>query len=328
MKKDVPSKTSLPEKEVAEKNEKSDVIEIPIGRFAGGMRENPWIVSTFVLGIAILGLIIYQFSGSVTGEVVGEDIAAENLVSFIESQNEIQGDVVVVSTEREGQLYKVVLDYQGQSVPLFVTLDGKKWVVGDLIPLDGSRSGEELLPDTPSEPVNVELGDAPVKGEANAPATIVEFSDYECPFCGKFYTETLPLIQEQYIKTGKVKLVYKDFPLDFHPSAQKAAEAARCVGEQKGDEGYWKMHDLLFENQQTLSVANYKKWARSLGVVGTKFDQCLDEGKYAAAVQADLKYGQKLGVSGTPSFFINGKMVTGSQPFEVFKQVIDAELGA
>lgn len=288
------------------------------------LRENPWIVSTFVLGVVVIVLIASFGFGGVTGEIVSEQVAADNLINFIKSQNKEDVDLKVNSVSQDGQLYKIVLDYQGQDVPIYVSLDGK-YLVSDIIPLDSGlvlNSGEDI----PSD-VEVEAGDSPVKGEADAPVTIIEFLDYQCPFCERFFKQTLPLIEEQYIKTGKVRLVYKDFPLiSIHPEAEKAAEAARCAREQKGDEGYFKMHDKLFENQQELSVENYKKWARDLGVVGTKFDECLDKGKYSDAVEEELAYGEQLGVTGTPAFFINGRMISGAQPFDVFKQAIDSAL--
>ncbi len=293
-------------------------------RDLNNLRENPWIVSTFVLGVVVIVLIASFGFGGVTGEIVSEQAAANNLINFIKSQNKEAVDLKVNSVSQEGQLYKIVLDYQGQDVPIYVSLDGK-YLVSDIIPLDSGlvlNSGEDI----PSD-VEVEAGDSPVKGKADAPVTIIEFSDYQCPFCERFFKQTLPLIEEQYIKTGKAKLVYKDFPLiSIHPEAEKAAEAARCVREQKGDEGYFKMHDKLFENQQELSVENYKKWARDLGVVGAKFDECLDKGKYTDAVEEELAYGEQLGVTGTPAFFINGKMISGAQPFDVFKQAIDSAL--
>src|SRR3989344_954510 len=103
-------------------------------------------------------------------------------------------------------------------------------------------------------PVNVEIGDSPVKGDVNAPVTIIEFSDYQCPYCGKHFLQTYPQIVSEYVDTGKANIVFKDFPLSFHPEAQKSAEAARCFGEQKGDEGYYTMHDKLFASQATLSL--------------------------------------------------------------------------
>lgn len=192
----------------------------------------------------------------------------------------------------------------------------------------GSKSGLAQIKQDPQGNVRVDVSadDDPSLGNKNAKVTMVEFSDYQCPFCSKFFLETLTQLDKDYIKTGKVNLVFKDFPLDFHEKAQKAAEAARCVGEQINDVGYYKMHDKLFSNQDNLSIENYKKWARGLDVDGKKFDTCLDSGKYESVVKADLEYGQQLGISGTPAFFINGKLVEGAQPYSVFKEIIDSEL--
>ncbi len=175
--------------------------------------------------------------------------------------------------------------------------------------------------------VTVNTEGAPALGQANAKVTIVEFSDFQCPFCGRHFTQTYPQLKANYIDTGKVKLVFKDFPLSFHPQAQKAAEAAHCVREQKGDAGYFAMHDKMFANQQTLSVENEKKWAREIaGVDGAKFDTCLDSGKFAQTVQQGLQEGSAAGVQGTPSFFINGVQISGAQPYSAFQAAIDAEL--
>lgn len=196
-------------------------------------------------------------------------------------------------------------------------------VTGDVV-----KEENVPAPSVPSEPSNVKVNieGAPVKGDKNAPVTIVEYTDYECPFCGRAYQQTYPLIKSEYIERGKVKYVVKDFPLSFHPNAQKAAEAAHCVREQKGDEGYFSMHDKIFENQQSLSVDNYKNWARELGVNGAQFDSCLDSGKMAGTVRKGFSEGQSDGVQGTPAFFINGKLISGAQPYPAFQQAIDAEL--
>lgn len=169
----------------------------------------------------------------------------------------------------------------------------------------------------------VSLDDDAVKGDENAPVTIVEFSDYECPFCGRYVTQTYPQIDRQYINTGKVKYVFRDFPLSFHQNARKAAEATECSGEQ---EKFWEMHDKLFQNQGNLDVSSLKKYAADIGLDTGKFNSCLDSGKYAQEVQKDLRDGSSYGVSGTPAFFINGIKIVGAQPFSVFKQIIDSEL--
>src|SRR3989338_3918479 len=167
------------------------------------------------------------------------------------------------------------------------------------------------------------LDDDEVRGDEDAPVTIIEWSDFECPFCARFYTDTLPSIEQEYIKTRKVKLIYRDFPLSFHPNAQKAAEAAECAGEQGK---YWEMHDMLFEQGVQGGVTGFKQYAKNLGLNTAKFDTCLDTGTMAAEVRADMADGSSAGIQGTPGFLVNGKLISEAQPFTVFKQVIDAEL--
>lgn len=178
-------------------------------------------------------------------------------------------------------------------------------------------------PQAPQGPVEVSLDDDAMMGDENAPVTIVEFSDYECPFCGRHFTQTYPQLKKEYVDTGKVKIVFRDYPLPFHPAAQKAAEAAECAGDQGK---YWEMHNKLFSNQQALGVADLKKYAGELAIKQSEFDECLDSGKYASEVQSDLSDGSAYGVSGTPSFFINGMLLVGAQPYSEFKRMIDAEL--
>ena len=161
------------------------------------------------------------------------------------------------------------------------------------------------------------------KGDVDAPVTIVEFSDFECPFCTRFYTQTLPQIEEQYIDTGKVKFVYRDFPLGFHSNAQKAAEAAECAGDQ---DQYWEMHDLLFDKGVSGGVSSFKQYASDLGLDTDDFDDCLDSNKYESEVKKDLADGSAAGVSGTPGFIVNGKLISGAQPFSVFQQAIESAL--
>jgi protein-disulfide isomerase len=161
------------------------------------------------------------------------------------------------------------------------------------------------------------------KGSPDAPVVIVEFSDFECPFCATFYGSVMKQIEEDYIDTGKVKLVYRDFPLPFHSKAQKAAEAAECAYEQNN---FWGMHDIIFENQDAIDISDLKKYAVSLGLDSELFNGCLDSGHYADEVQKDFQYADNIGVTGTPTFFINGEKIVGAQPYSVFKSVIDKKL--
>lgn len=192
---------------------------------------------------------------------------------------------------------------------------------GTVFPTGAAVGGDDPTPSVVD--MGALLDDDSVRGDADAPVTIVEWSDFECPFCARFYEQTLPSLEEEYIKTGKVKLVYRDFPLSFHTNAQKAAEAAECAGEQGK---YWEMHDLLFERGVQGGVAGFKQYAKTLGLNTAKFDTCLDSGAMAGEIQRDMADGAAVGIQGTPGFIVNGKLVSGAQPFAVFKQVIDAEL--
>lgn len=175
----------------------------------------------------------------------------------------------------------------------------------------------------PTEPVDVSIDDDAVKGDKDAPVTIIEFSDFECPFCARHFSQTLPQIQENYIDTGKVKYVFRDYPLGFHANAVPASVASECVREQGGDDAYWEYHDTLFENQKAIGSDDLKKYASDMGY---DIAECLDSLKYADEVDADMKDGLAYGVQGTPAFFINGKFISGAQPYAAFESVIEEEL--
>jgi protein-disulfide isomerase len=187
----------------------------------------------------------------------------------------------------------------------------------------------------PSQPparvtATVTTGDNPALGRRDAPVTIVEFSDYQCPFCRQFVTTTLPALKSTYVDAGKLRWVFRDFPLDqIHPNARKASEAARCAGDQGK---YWDMHDLLFQNQQALAAEQLPTYADRLGLDRAAFGACLSSGKYAAAVQKNFGDGAAAGVRGTPSFVIGrtrpddtveGLLLTGARPLADFRQEID-----
>jgi protein-disulfide isomerase len=165
--------------------------------------------------------------------------------------------------------------------------------------------------------------DDPMIGDPDAPVTIVEFSDFQCPFCERFYSQTYLSLKENYVDTGKVKIVFRDFPLSFHPEAEPAALAAECANEQ-GE--FWAFHDLIFENQGSMSASAYLEWAAEIGLDVGQFSECVDSQKYKSEVASDYNDGGRLGVTGTPGFFVNGELVTGAQPYAVFAAAIDAQL--
>jgi protein-disulfide isomerase len=171
--------------------------------------------------------------------------------------------------------------------------------------------------------------DDPFLGDENAPVVMIEFSDFQCPFCKRFRDQTFDQIKSQYIDTGKVKFVYRDFPLNsIHPYAQKSAEAAECADDQGK---FWEYHDKLFENQQVWSsvgISEFKKYAQELGLDEDIFNSCLDSGKYTNEVNNDLSDAAAAGGRGTPFFIIGNTPLSGAQPFSVFQAAIEAELNS
>lgn len=189
----------------------------------------------------------------------------------------------------------------------------------------------------PVQPVaiSLDIGREPFKGKADAKLTLVEFSDYECPFCARHVARTMPQLENEYIKTGKVKYVFMDFPIEsIHRRAFKAHVAANCAGEQGK---YWEAHDRLFANRRALAPKDLLNHAESLKLDMTKFRECFDGGKHANEIRQDIAEGRKAGVSGTPTFFVGMtdpksskvqlvRMIRGAQAFSTFKTVMDGML--
>jgi len=204
--------------------------------------------------------------------------------------------------------------------------------------LDAVLAGETLPGAEAAEPAPVPTpatispaDQALVFGDSDAPVTIVEFSDYQCPFCERHFQQTWPQLRAALVETGRVRYIFKDFPItNIHPQAPKAHEAARCAGEQGA---YWEMHDRIFDGQaewagKSKHVEVLKGYGLELGLDAAAFDACLDSGRWAETVQSDLSEGVALGVRGTPTFFIEGYPLVGAQPYEVFQQAIQlAEQG-
>jgi protein-disulfide isomerase len=167
----------------------------------------------------------------------------------------------------------------------------------------------------------VDVANAPAKGVQTAPIRLVEFADYQCPYCQKVHADLKKLQQEM---PGEILFVYKDFPLPNHNLAEKAAEASRCA-EQQGK--FWEFHDTLFERHR-LEVPDLKELARTLKLDGDRFDHCLDSGEEAAGIEKDVKEGERLGLSGTPSFFLNGHFLSGALTLAKLKDAVGEELAA
>jgi protein-disulfide isomerase len=166
----------------------------------------------------------------------------------------------------------------------------------------------------------VAAAESPARGPANAPVEVIEFSDFQCPYCLAAHP-TVKRLLESY--GDRIHFVYRNFPLPNHPNARPAAEAALCANEQGQ---FWAYHDRLFGTPGKLSDADLKQTAAELRLDTARFNACVDSHKYKDAVDADVKAGQDAGVAGTPAFFINGREVSGAQPFDAFKRIVDEEL--
>jgi len=292
-----------------------------------------WQISSVVLLILFIVSLMANFSGSGLSGAISKDDAQNKVQQYA---NIVTGGAVVevggVLEDEESGLYKVPLTVRGQTMNGYVTKDGNLFFPAavnladffDQVDSLGDEGTQLANEPVQTAPIDVSVDDDPILGKEDAPVTMVEFSDYQCPFCGRFEKDAFGKIKEEYIDTGKVKLIFRDFPLtNIHPYAQKAAEASECADEQGK---FWKYHDILFENQEALTVDDLKKYADDLNLNNNKFEKCLDSGDMEKEVQKDTDDGINYGVTGTPAFFINGIVLEGAQPFENFKQIIDEEL--
>lgn len=168
--------------------------------------------------------------------------------------------------------------------------------------------------------LSIDEGDSPVDGPASAPVTIVEFSDFECPYCGQF-AETLKSIRAAY--KGRVRFVYRHLPLPIHPNAKKAAELVTCAGKQGL---FWPMHDKLFESLRRVQVGDWSALAREVGLDAATLKNCLDSPEASKAWIADQKVAESLGITGTPAVFVNGRLLSGAVPYDTLADIIEDEL--
>jgi protein-disulfide isomerase len=214
-----------------------------------------------------------------------------------------------------------------QKASLYVSKDGVL-LFPDAIDMSAPRSpsqGVEAPPDSRTDvDMRALIDDDPWAGKREAKVIVVEFSDFQCPFCAKMYPSIQRLIETY---GDRILFVYRDFPLSsIHPQAQKAAESAQCAFEQGR---FWEYHDRLFERQEewaSLGIPKFREYAADLGLDTERFNECLDSGKYAAEVAADLREGERIGVSATPTYFINGRKLTGALPYSTFQGVVEEAL--
>jgi len=220
---------------------------------------------------------------------------------------------------------KSTFDYTKLIMPVAVLL-AALIIAGTLLytkraPANPSALGQAPIP---AQRVDIGVEQGATLGNPDAKVVVIEFSDFECPFCKRFWSETFPQLKKNYIDTGKIFFAYRHFPLDIHPNAEVAARASICAQEQ---DKFWEYHDAIFENQASLSIAALKQWASGIsGMNVSKFSSCVDSGKYADVVANDLSEALSAGVNGTPSFFINGQLLVGALPYSAFQTALDEAL--
>ena len=239
-----------------------------------------------------------------------------------ENENNLNEQALVVSQQSSTNLQKLYL-------PVSILVSAVL-ISGTLLYTRSNKNGAVQTQGNVPVKVEVSMDDDPYLGNSSAPVKIIEFSDFQCPFCRVFWHDTLPSIKKDYVDTGKVQFVYRDFPLSFHPASIPSALAADCAKDQNK---YWEMHDKMFSEEQkqgtgtiTYGIPELKKWAKEIGLNMGDFNQCLDSQKYKAEVDKDTADGSRAGVSGTPTLFINGIAIVGAQPYSAFKTAIDKAL--
>lgn len=246
-------------------------------------------------------------------QVTVQQLLETHVTSKVKDPTEDQLEVYYEGVQTD-QPFPAVRDKILETIRTHRTAKARKEYLNSL----RNQANLEVLLASPS--VDVSLGEAPTIGAQNAPVLVIEFADYECPYCQKIAPD-LKRLQEDF--AGKVLFAFKDFPLVMHKHAQKAAEATRCAARQGK---FWEYHDLLFEKGNGLELAQLKDYARTLKLDTGVFDQCLDSGETAATVKQDLEQGQKLGLSGTPSFFVNGHFFSGAASYSTIREIVQQQL--
>jgi protein-disulfide isomerase len=267
--------------------------------------------------------------GIVAGQALAQTPDNDKIIKYYRKKNNVPPAQAVTVTDvkdspikgaKQGVL-QVGTAPQVRQVPFTMSADGRYILFA---------SADDITVD-PSKAVmsKINIKDEPFRGNKDAKVTIVEYSDFQCPFCAKGYTTLEQQVMKDY--GDKVKFVFKDYPLPFHPWAEPAAIAAECAKQQKVD-AFWKMYHGFFDNQKDVNPTNVKdkawEYVSDQGLDKAKFDDCYDNKKTEPGVKADVAEGQSVGVTGTPSFVINGRLLVGAQPYEQFKAVIDDELAS
>jgi protein-disulfide isomerase len=290
-------------------------LELPAGNFAGVKLA---LALYEARRIALEEMIAIRLMDD-AAKAAGIDRAAlieKEITSKIQPVNE--PDIAAWYQANQARVQGAALDQVRQPIRAYLVQERMQDVRAKYVGELRSKTTVRMMLEPPRQ--MVAAGNSPAKGPAKAPIEIIEFSDFQCPYC----LRVDPTVQQVLGTYGdRIRFVYRHYPLPNHPNARPAAEAAACAEEQ---DKFWQYHDRLFANPSKLGDPDLKQHAAELGLNTGQFNGCLDSHKLKARVDGDLKAGEEAGVNGTPAFFINGRMLSGAQPFEAFKKIIDEEL--
>lgn len=262
----------------------------------------------------------------IAGKLLDQEAKARKLDRSVLIEQEITSKITPVSEPdvtawyqaNQGRVQGATLDQVRAPIRNYLTQERMQVVRERYLDTLRAKTTVHVTLEPPRQ--QVAAANAPAKGPAHAPIELIEFSDFQCPFCGR----ANPTVKDVLNTYGdRIRFVYRHYPLPNHPNARPAAEASACAAEQGK---FWPYHDRLFADQSRLGPADLKRHAAELGLDAAAFSSCVDAHRYQAQVDADIRAGEEAGVNGTPAFFINGRMLSGAQPFEAFKRVIDEEL--
>jgi protein-disulfide isomerase len=277
-----------------------------------------------------LVMALYEARRTAIDEIVGEKLIADeaktrgtNTAALIDAEitSKIsavtEADILAWYNANSSRVQGATIDQVRQPIRSLLTQQRTSQAYQAFVDKLRAKASIRLSLEPPRQKI---AADGPAQGPSSAPIELIEFSDFQCPYCLRAH----PILKQVLSTYGdRIRFVYRNYPLASHPNARPAAEAAQCAAEQ---DKFWPYHDRLFADQSKLGDNDLKASAAALGMDAAKFNACFDEHKYKGRVDADVQAGNEAGVDGTPAFFVNGRMLSGAQPFDEFKRVIDEEL--
>lgn len=292
--------------------------------------ESFWMITSIILGVLFIAALILGLTGVLSSGKAGAEMsqgeAEAKANEYVNLLSTPDAPLTIVNVEKENGLYKIDLSVQGQELAWYMSSNGELFIpdvfsMDDIRTIVGQQGEQPQQPPTQGE-VEVSLEDANILGSVESDVVMVEYSSATCPFCARYYEETFPQLRSEYVDTNEITYVYKHYIRNDVDVL--AANAMECAGEQ---DSFFEFKDLVYTNQGVLGQQNvYSNWADELGLDVADFDACLSSMKYTEKANAETLEGQSNGVTGTPGFLVNSRLISGAQPLESFRTAINAEL--